>query len=73
MHISVRTVDPTLRLVLLYVYICKHTVRTKALTSNQHQDDREYFLVVRVGGNVAKTHRDEAGEAKVETSAIATL
>jgi hypothetical protein len=44
-----------------------------SLTANQHEDYRENLLVVRVRGNVAKSNRDEAGEAKVEASAVSTL
>ena len=50
-----------------------HTASTPALTADQHEDNREYLLVVRVGRHVAEPHRDEAGEAKVEASAVPAL
>ena len=57
-----------------YTILLRHAGAYRTtLTSNQHEDDGEYFFVVSVGGNVAKANRDEAGEAKVETSAIAAL
>ena len=43
------------------------------LTANEHENDREDLLVVGVGCNVAETHGDETGEAKVEASAVPTL
>ena len=43
------------------------------LTANEHEYDWENLLVVRVGGNIAEADRDEAGEAKVEASAVPAL
>ena len=50
-----------------------HTACTPALTADQHQDNRENLLVVRVRRHVAEAHRDEPGEAKVEASAVPAL
>ena len=43
------------------------------LTAQHHDKDPEHFLIVRVGGNVAKANWDEAGEGEVERCAIAAL
>ena len=61
------------------IYIYRASARLKesskraALTSDQHEKDGKYLLVVRVGGNVAEAHGDEARETKVEGGAVAAL
>ena len=51
----------------------KESSERAALTSDQHEKDGKYLLVVRVGGNVAEAHGDEARETKVEGRAVAAL
>ena len=56
-----------------FFYVHVVIVVDTQLTANEHENDREDLLVVGVGCNVAETHGDETGEAKVEASAVATL
>ena len=55
-----------------YVHVVIVVV-VQQLTANEHENNREDLLVVGVGCNVAETHGDETGEAKVEASAVPTL
>ena len=56
-----------------FFYVHVVIVVDTQLTANEHENDREDLLVVGVGCNVAETHGDETGEAKVEASAVPTL
>ena len=43
------------------------------LTSEQHQHNGKYHFVIGVGGHVAKTNRDQARKAEVQSGAVAAL
>ena len=62
------------------MFLCHNSTGTSGcsggrakLTSHQHQDNWKDFFIICIWGHIPKPNWDQAGETKVERSAVATL